>query len=150
MKKIFILFLLFISACGYQPLYKVDKNFVNQEINEAKILGNTEISKKIIEKLPFTIKKNNELLNKISVESKNNIIETSKNSKGQVTSYRTIITVNFKILSKDDEVLYEKFLKREFSYNSDENKFRFKEYQNKVEQNLINKIVEDIIIDLNA
>lgn len=150
MKKIFILFLLFISACGYQPLYKVDKNFVNQEINEAKILGNSEISKKIIEKLPFTIKKNNELLNKISVESKNNIIETSKNSKGQVTSYRTIITVNFKILSKDDEVLYEKFLKREFSYNSDENKFRFKEYQNKVEQNLINKIVEDIIIDLNT
>ncbi len=150
MKKISILLLLFISACGYQPLYKVDKNFVNQEINEAKILGNTEISKKIIEKLPFTIKKNNELLNKISVESKNNIIETSKNSKGQVTSYRTIITVNFKILSKDDEVLSEKFLKREFSYNSDENKFRFKEYQNKVEQNLINKIVEDIIIDLNA
>ncbi len=149
MKKIFILFLFFISACGYQPLYKIDKKLINQEINEAKKLGNTEISKKIVEKLPFTIDKNNNLLNKITVQSRKNIIETSKNSKGQVTSYRTAITVDFKILNKDDGVLFEKLLKREFSYNSDENKFKFKEYQNKVEQNLIDRIVEDIIIDLN-
>ncbi len=150
MRKIFILFLLFISACGYQPLYKVDKNLTKLEINETKILGNAKIGKKIIDKLPFTIDKNNELLNKISIESKNDIIETSKNSKGQVTSYRTVINVNFKILNKDNEILSEKFLKKEFSYNSDENKFKFKEYQNKVEQNLVDKIVEDIIIDLNS
>ena len=146
MRKIFILFLLFISACGYQPLYKVDKNLTKLEINETKILGNAKIGKKIIDKLPFTIDKNNELLNKISIESKNDIIETSKNSKGQVTSYRTVINVNFKILNKDNEILSEK----ECSYNSDENKFKFKEYQNKVEQNLVDKIVEDIIIDLNS
>ncbi len=149
MKKIFIIFLFFISACGYQPLYKVNKNFINLEINEAKIVGNTEISKKIVEKLPFTINKKDKLLNKIRVQSKINVIETSKNSKGQVTSYRTTINVNFKILNKDDGVILEKFLKREFSYNSNENKFKFKEYQNKIKQNLINKIVEDIIIDLN-
>ena len=95
-------------------------------------------------------KRNSKLLNKISIESKNDIIETSKNSKGQVTSYRTVINVNFKILNKDNEILSEKFLKKEFSYNSDENKFKFKEYQNKVEQNLVDKIVEDIIIDLNS
>ena len=149
MKKIFVLFLFFISACGYQPLHKVDKNFTNLEISEAKLLGNMDISKRIIEKLPFTINKKDKLLNKISVHSKIKVIGTSKNSKGQVTSYRTGITVDFKILNKDDEVLSEKFLKREFSYNSDENKFKFKQYQNKVKQNLINKIVEDIIIDLN-
>ena len=149
MKKIFVLFLFFISACGYQPLHKVDKNFTNLEISEAKLLGNMDISKRIIEKLPFTINKKDKLLNKISVHSKIKVIGTSKNSKGQVTSYRTGITVDFKILNKDDEGLSEKFLKREFSYNSDENKFKFKQYQNKVKQNLINKIVEDIIIDLN-
>ena len=121
MKKIFVLFLFFISACGYQPLHKVDKNFTNLEISEAKLLGNMDISKRIIEKLPFTINKKDKLLNKISVHSKIKVIGTSKNSKGQVTSYRTGITVDFKILNKDDEVLSEKFLKREFSYNSDEN-----------------------------
>tara|TARA_B100000123_G_C25488192_1_gene322294 strand:+ start:44 stop:496 length:453 start_codon:yes stop_codon:yes gene_type:complete len=149
MKKIFILFLFFISACGYQPLYKLDKDFINLEINEVKLIGNSEISKKIIDKLPYTVKKNNKFLNKISIESTNNIIETSKNSKGEVTSYRTVITAKFKILNKDDEILSEKFLKKEFSYNSNENKFKFKEYQNTIEENLINKIAEDIIIDLN-
>ena len=117
MKKIFILFLFFISACGYQPLYKLDKDFINLEINEVKLIGNSEISKKIIDKLPYTVK-NNKFLNKISIESTNNIIETSKNSKGEVTSYRTVIIAKFKILNKDDEILSEKFLKKEFSYNS--------------------------------
>ena len=45
MKKIFIFFLFFISACGYQPLYKLDKDFINLEINEVKLIGNSEISK---------------------------------------------------------------------------------------------------------
>jgi|TARA_B100002052_G_C15742499_1_gene533901 outer membrane lipopolysaccharide assembly protein LptE/RlpB len=149
MKKIFILFLFFVSACGYQPLYKINKDFINLEINEAKLTGNLEISKKIIDKLPYTIDKNNKFLNKIIIQSTKDVIETSKNSKGQVTSYRTVITINFKILNKDGLVLSEKFLKREFSYNSNENKFKFKEYQSKIEDNLINKIAEDIIIDLN-
>ena len=150
MKKIFILFLFFISACGYQPLYKMNENFINLEINEVKLIGDTEISKKIIDKLPYKIDKNDKFLNKIVIESKNNVIETSKNSKGQVTSYRTVITAKFRILNKDDAILSEKFYKNEFSYNSNENKFKFKEYQNRIKENLINKIAKDIIIDLNV
>ena len=149
MKKILILFLFFVSACGYQPLYKIDKDIINLEINEVKLIGDSEISKRIIDKLPYKIDKNNKFLDKIIIQSTKNIIETSKNSKGQVTSYRTVIAAKFKILNKDDVILSEKFLKKEFSYNSNENKFKFKEYQNTIEENLINKIVEDIIIDLN-
>ncbi len=149
MKKIFILFLFFISACGYQPLYKLNKDSLNLEIKEINLIGDMQISKKINQKLPFKINDKNKLLNSIAIQSSKNIIETSKNSKGQVTSYRTVIDVNFKILNNNGDILLDKYLKKGFSYNTDENKFKFKEYQNKVQQNLINKIVEDIIIDLN-
>ena len=128
----------------------MNENFINLEINEVKLIGDTEISKKIIDKLPYKIDKNDKFLNKIVIESKNNVIETSKNSKGQVTSYRTVITAKFRILNKDDAILSEKFYKKEFSYNSNENKFKFKEYQNRIKENLINKIAKDIIIDLNV
>ena len=52
------------------------------------------------------------------------------------------------ILNIKDEIIDQKIITKNFSYNSDENKFRFKEYQNKIEKNLIEEIVEEIIIHL--
>ena len=45
-------------------------------------------------------------------------------------------------------ILDEKIVQKNFSYNADENKFKFKEYQDKIEKNLIDGIVEDVIIHL--
>ena len=149
MKKLFILILFLINACGFQPIYKVDKNFSNYKIQEVKFLGNRELSEEVYSKLPFIITKNNNLLNKLFIESKKNIFETSKDSKGQVTSYRTVINLSFKIFNNSNNIIDQKSIKKEFSYNVDQNKFKFKEYQNKVESNLINKLVEDIILHLN-
>ena len=54
------------------------------------------------------------------------------------------------ILNDKDEIIDQKIVQKNFSYNSDENKFKFKEYQNKIEKNLIDTIVEDIIIHLTT
>ena len=149
MKKIFILFLFFITACGYQPLYKINKNFNYFKINDVQFKGDTEVGNKVYSKLPFQLIKNDELLNKLIFESIKEVTETSKNSKGQVTSYRTKITVEFILKNKDDKIIDRKKITKNYSYNTDENKFKFKEFQNKVESDLINRIIEDIIIHLN-
>ena len=150
MKKILILFFLIMSSCGYQPLYKTNKFSENFKIQKVELIGDTNISKKILSKLPLVKDKNNEILNKLIIESKKNIVETSKNSKGQITSYRTVLNVSFKLLDYKNNIISKKILVKEFSYNTDENKFQLKEYQNRIEKNLIDRIVEDLIIHLNS
>ena len=53
MKKIFILFLLIVNACGYQPIYKVNKIPNDIKIQNAELTGNKNISNQIFLKLPF-------------------------------------------------------------------------------------------------
>ena len=149
MNKFFILLIFFITSCGYQPLYKSKNENNNFKINEIQLIGNSEVGKKILASLPLVIIKNDEDLNRITIEADKSVIEASKNSKGQATSYRTTIFVKFKILDSNNNLVSEKTLKKDFSYNADENKFRFKEYQNKVEENLIKNMAEDILFYLN-
>ncbi len=148
MKKIFIVFLLILASCGYQPLYKTDQNIKNLNISEVIYFGDQKINDVILSKLPFILVKNDASLNKLSLESKKEIKITSKNSKGQALSYRTIIKVKIFTLNNNGVILDQKMLQKNFSYNTDENKFKFKEYQDKIEENLINEIIEDIIIHL--
>ncbi|MDC3126056.1 hypothetical protein OA418_04415 [Candidatus Pelagibacter sp.] len=149
MKKNFILLFLLICSCGYQPLYKANNNSNNFKIQEIKFVGDNEVGRKIYASIPFVIVKNDKNLNKINIYSNKNTIEASKNSKGQVTSYRTTLTIRFIIKNNNNEQIDEKILKKEFSYSADENKFKFKEYQNEILENLIDGVVEDIIFYLN-
>ena len=148
MKKIFILFLLILTSCGYQPLYKTDQNIKSLNISEVIYSGDQKINDVIYQKLPIVLVKNDESLNKLSIESKKEIKITSKNSKGQALSYRTIIKVKILVLNSNGDILDQKIVQKNFSYNADENKFKFKEYQDKIEKNLIDTIVEDVIIHL--
>ena len=148
MKNLFLVFLLILASCGYQPLYKKNQNIVDLKINNFKVIGDEKISNQIYSKLPFVLIENDENLNKLVIESEKNISISSKNSKGQATSYKTFLNVKISILNIKNEVIDQKIITKNFAYNSDENKFRFKEYQNKVEKNLIDEIVEEIITHL--
>ena len=149
MKKIFILLLLIITSCGYQPIYKINKNIDTLKIKEIKFSGNKTLSEKISKGLSINLIKNDESLNKLEVDSQTNITETSKNSKGQVTSYRTTVSTSISIIDKDDNLVRKKNISKQFSYNVLTNKFKLKEYQEEIENNLINQIIRDINIFLN-
>jgi type IV secretory pathway TrbF-like protein len=88
-------------------------------------------------------------LNKLDIDSQINVTETSKNSKGQVTSYRTTISTIVSIIDSDDNLVRKKNVSKQFSYNVLANKFKLKEYQEEIENNLINQIIRDIKIFLN-
>ena len=148
MKKILIIIFFFISACGYQPIYKIDKEISKIKIKDAKFSGDQEISKEVFLKLPFIIE-NNDDLNTLIIESRKIISETSKNSKGQATSYRTSLSINLKITNSENKTITEKKLKKEFSYDTKKDKFKLKRYQKQIEKDLIDKISKEIIIFLN-
>ena len=149
MKKIFILLLLIITSCGYQPIYKIDQNINTLKIKEIELTGDKTLSEKISKELSIEIIKNNESLNKLGVDSQKNITETSKNSKGQVTSYRTTISTIISIIDGDGNLVRKKNISKQFTYNVLANKFKLKEYQEEIENNLINQIIRDINIFLN-
>ena len=149
MKNVLILILFVITSCGYQPLYKSEKNLEDKLIKEIEFVGDKKIGKQIFSKLNYKINKNDKKLKKITLNSKIITVSTSKDSTGRVSSYRTSLTVNYLLLDPENNTLDNKLFTKEFSYNSNENKFKFKEYMKKVEKNLINEIAEDIIIHIN-
>jgi len=147
MKKIFIICILFISSCNYQPIY-LNKNLKNFEFQKIFTEGDRDINKQIINSIGLKENRLNNNLNELLLTSELNIDETSKNSKGQVNSFRSKIIINLTI-SKEEDIILKKTFTEEFSYNNKDNKFELLQYQKEVRDILINKIVEEIILFLN-
>ena len=143
MKKILIIVIYFIASCGYQPLY-VDKNSPEIFYNEIQLKGNKDINRKIVSRLSIK-KKNNAELNNLVIESKENIIESSKDAKGLVSTYKTNIELKLTI-KNENNIIDEKLFNKSFSYNNKDNKFDLAQYQAEVRNNIVNKIVEELIV----
>tara|TARA_Y100000768_G_scaffold345000_1_gene291644 strand:- start:934 stop:1383 length:450 start_codon:yes stop_codon:yes gene_type:complete len=148
MKKFLFILFFFLSSCGYQPIY-LNKDLKNFEFKEIVFLGENNINRKIINALSIEENKKNKENNKLFISSSSEIRENSKNSKGQVDSYQTVINVNLTIRDSNNEIIKDKSFKKEFSYNSKKNKFELVDYQNSIRDDLIDKIINDIIIHLN-
>ena len=82
------------------------------------------------------------------VKSSYRIIETKKNSSGKVESYKSLIEFNL-IIKNKEKIITDKIFSKELSYDSKDNKFDLVQYQNKIKNDLINRIIEDIILFLN-
>ena len=130
MKKIIFVFLFFLSSCGYQPLYS-GKNTSDFLFNKILLEGNKNINRKIISTLSFKEVPDNFDYDELIIISNKKIVETSKNSKGQVNSYRTEINVEFKIVN-NNEIMRQKNFSKDFSYNNLDNKFDLTSYQMKL------------------
>ena len=144
MKKILLIFIFLLSQCGYQPIF-VNENINNMEFYKITHNGDAEINRKILGSLSFKENKLKNTLNSLLINSSFEVIETSKNSKGQVESYKSKIFLNI-IISNKKRIITNKNFVKEFSYNVKKNKFELVRYQNKVKDNLIDKIIEDIIL----
>jgi len=148
MRKLLIVIFCLMAACnGYQPIYKA-KNSNNHIFEEIELLGDKKINKRIKSFLNLKEDSNNQSLNEIKITSVKEINKTSKDSKGQVSSYRTIIRLNV-IIKNENKVLKEKSFVKDFSYNKKDNKFDLAEYQKEIEISLVNEIIEELTIYLN-
>ena len=147
MKKFLLIFIFLLSECGYQPIY-ISKNLSDVEFFKITLEGDADINRKVVGSLSFKENNLQDSLNSLLIKSSYKIIETSKSSKGQVESYKSQIILNF-IITDGNEVVNSKNFSKEFSYNIKDNKFELIRYQNEVKDNLIDKIVEDIILYMN-
>ena len=147
MKKILITIILILYGCGYQPIY-INKNLNNLEFKEIILKGEKDLNRIIVDSLSLKENKSNILLNSIQITTDTLVEETSKNSKGQAQTYRTIITTEL-LITNNEEIIKNKIFMEDFSYNSRDNKFELVEYQDEVKDDILKKIIEEIVIYLS-
>ena len=146
-KKILIVLTILMTSCGYQPIY-LNKNIKNFEFNKIITEGDDNINKQIINSIGLKESIYDDKLDTLLINSNYKVEETSKNSEGQVETYRSSISIDI-LIKKNKEILKNEKFVESFLYNKKDNKFELSNYQNDVKDNLINKILEEIILFLN-
>ena len=144
-KIVLIFTFLFSNSCGYKPIYYKNDQLI-PKFNEIILEGNDKINKQIVSALGLEIDFSSNKT--VTLKTSYTIEETSKNSKGQVETYRSII--NTELTIKDDmKIIENKNLSADTSYNNKDNKFELTKYQGEVKNNLVNEISEEIILIFN-
>ena len=142
-------FLLLLN-CGYEPIYskkKIEKNY-NFSIEEITFLNQNTINQ-LIKKNLLNYFNQEEKLKKISLEinTNTNKIIVLKDKQGNIKMFSMEIIVDVKIHENETLINYKKF-KENFKYKNQSDKFSLEKYEKVIENNLITKISNNIIIYL--
>jgi|TARA_B110000967_G_C18661591_1_gene448442 hypothetical protein len=149
LKKLLILPILFlIINCSYEPIFS-EKNINSISIGDLTVEGNKKINRLIANQLNINRNDNQDTSYDLNLNSSKKVETLAKDSRGNDSIYRTIITVNL-TLKKQELIFKEKSFVLSFSYNNIENKFDLSEYQKNIETDLINKIIQEINIYLSS
>ena len=148
MKKIIITLLafLFFTNCGYTPIYS-NKNF-NLYLERINSTKNTPLNSKIKKRLQiFSNQESNKVIS-LTVDAQKEANILAKNSKGDPSRYEMIININLKTAYGQNQNITKSFQER-FNYNSNINKFELNQYEKEIEDLLINKNIDRIIVYLS-
>lgn len=146
-KKLFIITIfLFLSNCGFSPIYLSNENSIIRSIYKIQINGDQNLGTKLVNNLNVETNEINKYLIILNCSSGKDTI--SKSSANVATSYNMFLDVEISILI-DKEVLVNKKFRKDFTYNNRDNKFELLTYENSVKDNLINELSDEILLFLN-
>jgi len=144
----FLPFLLLINSCGYQPIY-TNKN-INFSIKEINSINNNRLITLLKNNLNmYSDTENKDKNYSLNVEVERKIITTSKDTAGNPKTYLMELIAKIEIQKNYDEITKKNFVEK-FNYNTQENKFNQSQYEENIEENLIRKISENIILYLST
>ena len=140
---ILISLILFLSGCGFTPIY-VENNNVNFSIEQVDFIGDRELNNFI--KTNLYKYKNKEKENKIFIEvnSEYQKIIISKDSAGEVTNYQLEANVVFSIKSSNKVI---KINEKKIMKNMDD-KFEENNYEKSTKQSFASSITNKLISEL--
>ena len=145
MNKFFTLLLSFIIlyGCGFKPML-VEKNY-DIKFEKINTKGNYDINKKLKDKL--IEKSNGSKIYNIYLNSDKNKEVVSSNEKGDPQKFKLIIKVNYEIY-KEDTKLVVNLISKETVYNNLTDKFELSQYEENIQNNLIENISSEILLSL--
>ena len=147
MKKIIIIViaLFILNNCGYTPIYSSkEKNFYIEKISKK---NSSKLNSKFANNLKIFSNKNSKNIIEIEIDSVKKIETSQKDNKGDPSRFQMTIVLNMNIISENYNKT--KTFSSDFNYSNDANKFSLKQYEKKIENNLISKIVEKSIVYLS-
>tara|TARA_Y100001936_G_scaffold248670_1_gene297102 strand:+ start:808 stop:1269 length:462 start_codon:yes stop_codon:yes gene_type:complete len=137
--------IIFINNCGYTPIYSnKDKNFV---INKIDLVGDIEVNKILSNRL--NIYKNNADAKRffdIIINSKSTKTILTKDKKGNPTQFSQSVSVNLIITDIINNTEMQQNFTESSTYDSTDNKFDLKKYENNLIKNMSEKIYSDLIL----
>ena len=144
--KIFI----FISGCGYVPIYSVKSKNINFEIGKIDITGDRDLNQSIINQLKnLKINKNSDSrIYNLTINSEVEKIITSKDSKGNPKTYKMLSTVNLNTVIDGKE--YSLGTEAIENYNDISSKFELESFERNLKRNSASKITQEIIVFLST
>ena len=148
MKKIiFISLIIFLSNCaGYKPIFTSDQT--NFYIEKIEISDDSKLVRKLIKSLkPYSVDNGKQSITlKLDLDKQENVI--MKDAKGDPASYEIKIELNVDVITMNGTNKLN--FKENFTFNNQSNKFELNQYKKNMETNLINKIFENLILELRA
>ena len=147
MKKIIIIVIasFILNNCGYTPIYSSkEKNFYIEKISQK---NTSKLNSKILNNLKIFSNDNSNNIIQIEIDSVKKIETTQKDNKGDPSKFQMTIVLNINISSENYNKT--KSFSSNFNYNNNENKFSLKQYEKEIEDILINKIIEKLVIYLS-
>ncbi len=148
MKKIIITLLtfLFLTSCGYAPIYS-SKNF-DFRLKKVLKLKDNQLNNKIERKLKNFSNQESQKIISLKVDTQKKINILAKDSKGDPSRFEMVISTKLEIAYGQSQNKIRSFQER-FNYNKNINKFEFNQYEKEIEDLLIDKNIDRIIIYLS-
>ena len=149
MRKISLFILiLFISNCGYTPIFNSD-NKTKIKINIISIKGDKKINNLLINDIKKLSRNDFEKEFDIKIDTNFDKLITAKDSKGVASNYELKVVTKFEIVKPNENKLFSFEEKIDISNNS--NLFEQKKYENNIKitfaKSIIDKLVEKLSID---
>ena len=113
--KLIIIFL-FLSNCGYTPIYSNQKSDINIEV--LNFTGDNRINSRLLQKLKRNKNSNTEAF-KTKFVTQYKKQEVSRNLAGEIESFELNITINFEVSTIDKDSKFsisENFIMENFSF----------------------------------
>ena len=143
--SLFCFIIIFLNNCGYTPIYSnKDKNFV---INKIDLVGDIEVNKILSNRL--NIYKNNADAKRffdIVISSKSTKATLTKDKKGNPAQFSQSVSVNLIITDIINNTEIQQNFTESSTYDSSDNKFDLKKYENNLIKNMSEKIYSDLIL----
>ncbi len=146
MKKYFSILLMFafLVSCGYTPIYS-NKN-LDFKLKDVINYENSRLNSKITKKLQSFSNLQSQKIISIKIDTHKKINVLSKDAKGDPSRYEMIIDVKLEVINDQNK---NRSFEEKFNYNSTTNKFELNQNEKRIENLLIKKNIDSIVIYLS-
>ena len=147
MKNLLRILFLFValSGCNYEPIFSSKNNGFS--IGNIETSYNNSITRELVKSLKIYQNYNNETIYDIEISAEKIKTVTSKDSKGNIKSFRLAVICKFIILENNKAIKSKKFIEY-FEFNNDSDKFKLRKYETGIEAELVDKIIKDMVLEL--